>query len=124
MTDDHPLGTALATAVPLHILELQERGGPTDADMAELGSVAELLGEKGDILLFGGKKKGECAEIFNKTAFGIAVLAFAPGGVTLFGQHFEATTEKAKRAASKNKTKKRTKKAKKRAKKTKKRRKA
>ena len=123
MTNEHPLGTALATAVPLHILELQERGGPTDYDMEQMNGVAQLLGERGDILLFGGKKKGECAEIFNKTAFGIAVLAFAPGGVTLFGQHFEATTEKTKRAVPK-KAKKRTKKAKKRAKKTKKKRKA
>jgi hypothetical protein len=93
MNSNSHLGVALGTAVPLHIEELKQRGGPTDTDREGLGSVADLLGAKGDILLFGGKKKGECADIFNKLAFSIAVLAFCPGGITIFGQHFEAGVE-------------------------------
>ena len=43
-----------------------------------------------DILLCGGGKPGECADLFNRTAHAIAVLAFVPGGVTIFGATFEA----------------------------------
>ncbi|MEK6609189.1 MAG: hypothetical protein AABZ30_16140 [Myxococcota bacterium] len=40
--------------------------------------------------MFGGGKPGEVADLFNRTAKAIAVLSFAPGGVTVFGQHWEA----------------------------------
>jgi hypothetical protein len=51
---------------------------------------ADLLASKGDILQFGSKKKGEAAEIFNRVAEAIAIMSFCPGGVTLFGEHWEA----------------------------------
>jgi hypothetical protein len=58
--------------------------------------MSAVLGERGDVLLFGaGKKgkKGEVAEIFNGLARALAVLSFFPGGVTLFGSHWETKIE-------------------------------
>ena len=77
-------------AVPLHIEMLRDRGGPTAEDMTKAQETSDILGEHGDILLHGGGKKGECAEIFNRTAHAIAVLAFVPGGAEIFGTRFEA----------------------------------
>lgn len=84
------LPIAMAAAVPLYIIRFQEKGGPDDEDIRQAHAMAGKLGEHGDILLFGGGKKGECAELFNETARAIAVMAFCPGGVTVFGNHFEA----------------------------------
>jgi hypothetical protein len=36
------------------------------------------------------KRPGDIARIFNATALGLAVLAFAPGGVDYLGMHWEA----------------------------------
>ena len=60
------------------------------ADFERARKVSNVLGEKGDILLFGGGKKGEAASIFNETAHAIAILAFCPGGIDIFGSHFDA----------------------------------
>jgi len=56
-----------------------------------------MLGEHGDILIHGGGKKGQCADLFNRTAHAIAVLAFAPGGVEVFGAKFEAKAKARRR---------------------------
>ena len=87
---DNPLAIAMSAAVPLHIMRLKEKGGPTAEDMKKAQATSDKLGERGDVLLYGGGKKGECADLFNQTAAAIAVLAFVPGGVTIFGSHFEA----------------------------------
>jgi hypothetical protein len=71
----------LALAVPLRILEYEKVGGPTEPDLARTQSFGIVLAEKGDVLLFGGKKKGEAAELFNRLADAVAVMAFCPGGV-------------------------------------------
>ena len=84
------LPIAMAAAVLLYVMQLQEKGGPDADDMKQAQAVSDKLGERGDVLLFGGGKKGECAEMFNETARAIAVLAFCPGGIDIFGQHFEA----------------------------------
>jgi len=88
------LAISLSCAVPLCILELKKRGGPTEADVERVTSeVPRLLGEHGDVLLNpqrkGTGKKPKAAEVFNKVAEAIAVLAFSPGGVDIFGMHFE-----------------------------------
>jgi len=80
---------SLSVAVPLWIERL--RGLSWEERQARVVDVPKLLGEKGDVLLFGGGKKGEAGELFNRFAEGIAVLAFMPGGVDVFGCHFEAT---------------------------------
>ena len=84
------LPIAMSAAVPLYIMQLQKKGGPDAEDMKRAQDISAKLGGHGDILLFGGGKKGECAEMFNETARAIAVLAFCPGGVNVFGSHFEA----------------------------------
>ena len=84
----------IAPAVILKIMEMEGRGGPSEEDRIKARQSSDLLGEHGDILLYGGGRKGECAELFNRTAHAIAVLAFCPGGVELFGQRFEAGRSK------------------------------
>jgi len=87
MMRDH-LALALAAAVPLEIARLralpeEERAREIKAHTGQ--AVAVLLGEHGDDLLFGGR---HCAEAFAALATGLACLAWQPGGVTVFGQHF------------------------------------
>lgn len=86
----HTLPIALAAAVPLWIYELQARGGPGLDDWDEAREFSQVLAEKGDKLLFRSEKEGETAELFNRLAKALAVLAFAPGGVRAFGEHWEA----------------------------------
>jgi hypothetical protein len=84
------LETIIVPAVFLRVVEMEKLGGPTPEDMRKAQETADMLGEHGDVLLHGGGKKGQCADLFNRTAHAIAVLAFVPGGVELFGTRFEA----------------------------------
>lgn len=91
MSDKHPLADMLDLAVPLRIMMLQARGGPTDTDW----ELVQMYGVNGlqhaDELLFGGSGKiGDAPREFSALAQAIAVLAFLPGGVTLFGRHYES----------------------------------
>lgn len=88
---DSLLKIALSAAVPLLIQQRIERGGPRQEDFDNLRAknIPKLLGEKADILLFGSKKKGETAYIFNEVADAIAMLSFLPGGIDIFGSHWE-----------------------------------
>lgn len=79
------LPIALAAAVPLHIAEIRDWTPEQRAERAH--DVAPLIASHGDDLLFGGPR---CAETFNALALGMACLAFAPGGVKLFGLEFTA----------------------------------
>jgi len=83
------LKTMLPMAVSLNIMEFQKRPWSELQQIATHAS--QYVAEKGDNILFKSAKKGDTAKAFNELAKGVAVLAFAPGGVTLFGQHFEAT---------------------------------
>lgn len=87
---DHLLAMAMGAAVPLHIMRLQAKGGPDATDMRKAQETSDMLGERGDVLLHGEGRQGETADLFNRTAHAVAVLAFVPRGVTIFGQHFEA----------------------------------
>jgi len=82
-------------AVRLRMIEMSEGGGPTDADFARLHKTARLLGECGDVLLYGGSKKMDgnvvtAAVVFNALAHAVAVMSFCPGGVELFGVKYES----------------------------------
>lgn len=77
----------MQAAVPLHILRLKGKPIKEILDQGELKRASELLTEKGDILLFGGKG---AAEVFNATASAIARLSFLPGGIGIFGCHWES----------------------------------
>lgn len=90
---DKPLSIALQTAVPLWVAEIKDRGGLSGADLQSARETSTLLASKGDVLLFGGGKRGEVATVFNRVAKAIAILSFLPGGVTLFGSHWESKME-------------------------------
>lgn len=94
------LSASLAAAVPLWIEDLR---GLTFEERDQIAKeCSQHLAEKGDILLYRSGKKGETAKAFNMLAKGVAVLAFVPGGVKVFGNHFEAepmAKKRAKRAA-------------------------
>lgn len=93
---DSLLSITLSAAVPLRILIYQRRGGPTLGDLERARQTADLVAGRGDALLYGYRggrtPKGQpaVAHIFNELADALAVLAFCPGGVTLFGSHWEA----------------------------------
>jgi len=82
------LQTALDCAVPLWILRMQDQ--TWDYIQERATNCSKVIAEKGDLILFRSTKKGETAEAFNCLAEGIACLAFCPGGVDLFGRHWEA----------------------------------
>ncbi len=78
----------LSLAVPLWVERLR---GRTWAEIAERAQVcAQIVAEKGDIILYRSKKPGESAKAFNALAEGIACLSFSPGGVKLLGLSFES----------------------------------
>lgn len=83
---------SLSAAVPLRIAELERL--PRDEVFAEVsargGEWSKLLAEKGDILMFGGGKRGEVAEAHTALVNALAHLAFCPGGVKFADMRFEA----------------------------------
>jgi len=82
------LSTAMQAAIPLWQAELLKLPW-TDIEPM-FAEASKMIFERGEILLFGGGKKGEVAEAFNAVARGIAALSFKPGGITIFGGHWEA----------------------------------
>ncbi len=84
------LPTALSAAVPLWVIEIYERGGPTADDWQRLRSLDRVLAERGDQLLFRGSRAGETAEVFNALAEALAILSFLPGGVPFGEERFDA----------------------------------
>lgn len=87
------LQITLSASIPLYILQIKEKGEITEKDMERAREFSQVLGEKGDVLLFGSKKKGETAKLFNDLAWSIALLSFCPGGITIFKQHYENKLE-------------------------------
>ena len=103
----------LRLSVPMKIQEYLEHGGVGWDDIQrvsvqlEITETAEgfktvksvgrghatVLGEKSDVLMFGGGKRGEAANAFNVLTDSLAILAFAWGGVIFSGLHFEAPEE-------------------------------
>lgn len=92
VSTSHPLVPALQAAVPIEIARLRDKGGPDEDDLRACRDQLARILSHGDVLLFGGRK-GEAARLFASLARAIAVMAFAPGGVRIFGQHWEATTD-------------------------------
>ena len=88
MTDEsHPLPLFVDAFVPLRIAELEAQGGPTDDDWARVKTYPADFGPRGEALLY--RIKGETGEMAGKLLDAIAVLAFSPGGITIFGRHYE-----------------------------------
>lgn len=91
------LSQFVAMAVPLRIIGIiQEWGAPQPHHWDQARETNDLLGEKGDLLLFKSEKKGETASLANALAQSIAILSFLPGGIEIFGQRFDATQYKDK----------------------------
>lgn len=82
------LSSALAAAGPLWIERLRPLTWAERAERAR--ACAQVIAEKGDVILFRTSQRGATAEAFNRLAEGIACLAFAPGGVRVLGVRFEA----------------------------------
>lgn len=52
--------------------------------------IATKVGSKGDILLYGSKKKGEAAKIFEDFSEGVTILAMmSKGGIEIFGERYD-----------------------------------
>lgn len=86
--NDDLLKLSLEIAVPIWIDQLRSSTFEERAWRAH--RCAEVVGHKGDIILYRSSKKGETAEAFNRLAEGVACAAFQPGGIKCFGLHFEA----------------------------------
>ena len=82
------LQSSLSCAVPLWINTLQNL--PWEYIQERAKCCLQEITERGDNILFRSKKRGKTATAFNRLAEGIACLAFMPGGVDIFGLHFEA----------------------------------
>lgn len=52
----------------------------------------QLIAERGDIILYKSKRKGDTAKMFAVLVESLALLAFVPGGVKFGGMRFEAAT--------------------------------
>jgi hypothetical protein len=88
LTDDM-LVAALRIAVPLMIADLTDHtSAPERKVMA--ADRAPFIHGSGDNMMFWGSETGNDARAFNHMALGIALGAFEPGGITAFGQHWEA----------------------------------
>ena len=80
------LVATLALAVPLWIWELWDVSDQARAARAR--RCAQIVAERGDVLMFGSKSRGKAAEVFNALAEGIACAAYQPGGITFAGRHW------------------------------------
>ncbi|GHO59194.1 hypothetical protein [Ktedonobacter robiniae] len=88
------LAPALSATVPLYIYRIQQRGGITDLDIVRVQSYTQDLMTRGEDLYFRRGKDGETGTRFDQVAEIIAVLAFSPGGITVFGLHFNAYVQR------------------------------
>jgi hypothetical protein len=87
---DYPLLTAtLEVAVPLRIMQYRALGVTEIADK-EREALVEMIAAHGDDIIYASKKKGGTADAFNALARALALLSFAPGGVTFLGLHWES----------------------------------
>jgi hypothetical protein len=84
---NNSLEMMLGIAVPLWIEKL--RHASWDYIMKRASECSDVIVYEADNILYKSKKKGETAEAFNRLAEGIACLSFVPGGVTVFGKHWE-----------------------------------
>lgn len=88
----HPLSISLSMSVPLKILTWQGEGrGPEAHDWERCKAFGQLmLDDPGysEGLLF--KIKGKSAHAYNELSHIVACMAYLPGGITIFGLHFEA----------------------------------
>lgn len=85
------LAISLEAAVPLWMLEIKQRGRAAWWSRIEANRDIWMnnIAERGDVLQYGGGKKGEVAKLFNELAEALAHMAFMPGGVRFGESHWE-----------------------------------
>lgn len=90
LAQNHALIEGLAVAVPLRIWELSQLDSVTRGRRCKVWAedAVEPVAGDGDTLLFGSKKSGGAARVFNALAKSLAALAHCPGGVTFAGLHW------------------------------------
>jgi hypothetical protein len=87
---DFPLlATTLEVAVPLRIAEYRAQGA-THIHEDVRRQLVEMIAAHGDDIIYKSKKPGGTADAFNALARALALLSFAPGGVTFLGIHWES----------------------------------
>jgi len=86
MDENHPLTDFVGAFVPLRIAELEAQGGPTDDDRTRVQSYVPEFGARGESLLY--RIDGVTGPMAGKLIDAIAVLAFQPGGIRIFGKRF------------------------------------
>jgi hypothetical protein len=92
MSNDELLLMHLEAMVPLRIHDYLEKGGPSDLDFERIqAEYPQYLGSHGDAVLY--REKGTSGRAITVLVDGLAVLSFCPGGVTIFGLHFETKME-------------------------------
>ncbi len=91
----------LSAAVPLEIMRLQERGGVTPEEIVacarefgdEMNSDVGLECSAVVVAGYAGRptqaKRNQVAGFIARMAKAIAVMSYCPGGITVFGQHYE-----------------------------------
>jgi hypothetical protein len=86
--DKIALEVSLEAAVPLWIEKVR---GLTEWERRKRRhTCAAFVGAHGDSIMFRTQNPQRTIDGFNRLAEGLALLAYAPGGVTAFGQHWEA----------------------------------
>lgn len=81
------LPVTLSVAVLLCVEALKKTNW---ADIARrIPELSEMIASHGDDILYRSRKPGETDKAFNALAEVIAILSFAPGGVTAFETHWE-----------------------------------
>lgn len=86
VTRDEHLLIALEAAVPLRILDMRDWTPETRINEAVFAMNA--IDARGDVLQYGGGKRGDVAHAFKWLATGLAAAAYQPGGVTFAGRHW------------------------------------
>ena len=77
----------LQVAVPLWVDKFWNQ--PFEELVAQGQKNVAWLSENGDSLMLPGRREGDTAKSFNAVAENLAILSFCPGGVDVFGLHFE-----------------------------------
>jgi hypothetical protein len=85
----------LSALVPIAIFDLQKQGGPSEWHFEQCHAFSWKLGAEGDTLLY--RVKGKTGKIMGEFCEVVAALAFVPGGISVFGLHFEAKVEDAQK---------------------------
>lgn len=82
------LNVFLQMAVPMWVEKV--RNYSEDQMLKRRSACANIISGQGDVILYGSKKKGRCANAFNHLAEGIAILSvIAEGGVEAFGTKYD-----------------------------------